>query len=62
MTSGMIGAAIGLIAGVANYLLLAKLSERVEKAETKKVLKTVGLLDLVVLPLIGYLIGTHVFG
>ncbi len=62
MTSGTIGAALGLLFGIGNYLLLAKLSERVEKPETRKVLKTVGLLDLVILPLIGYLIGTHVFG
>jgi O-antigen/teichoic acid export membrane protein len=62
MTAAAIGAGIGLLVGAANYVLLAQLSERVEKDETKKVLKIVGLLDLVVLPLIGFLIGTYVFG
>ncbi len=62
MSSAGIGAALGLLFGIGNYMLLAKLSERVEKIETRKVLKTVGLLDLVILPLIGYLIGGHVFG
>ena len=58
----MIGAGIGFTLGIVNYGMLTKLSERVEKAETKKVLKIVAALDLVVLPLIGFLIGTHVFG
>ena len=62
MTGGVIGAALGLVLGILNYQLLAKLSQRVEKDETRKVLKTVGLLDLIVLPLIGYLLATHVFG
>ena len=58
----MIGAGIGFTLGIVNYGMLTKLAERVEKQETKKVLKIVALLDLVILPLIGFLIGTHVFG
>ena len=60
--SGIIGAALGLLVGVVNYGMLVKLMERVEKEETKRLLKIVAQLDLIVLPLIGYLIGTHVFG
>ena len=62
MTSGAIGAGLGMLFGIGNYMAIAKLSERVEKPETRKVLKIVGLLDLIILPLIGYMIGNHVFG
>ena len=62
MTTGLAGLAIGLVAGLINSAMLGKLAERVEKDETKKVLKIVGVMDLVVLPLLGFLIGEYVFG
>lgn len=62
MTPAAIGLAIGLIAGVSSYMMLAKLAERVDKDETKKVLKIVGVMDLVLFPLVGLLTGSYVFG
>jgi len=58
MTPAAIGLAIGLIAGVSSYMMLAKLAERVDKDETK----IVGVMDLVLFPLVGLLIGSYVFG
>jgi len=62
MMGAAIGLAIGLIAGASSYMMLAKLAGRVEKDETKEVLKIVGVMDLVLFPLMGFLIGAYVFG
>jgi len=56
----MIGLLIGLAAGVASYLLLQQLKAQVDLAETKRVLQVVSVIDLVLLPVIGYLIGAYV--
>ena len=53
MTPGMIGLTIGLAFGVANYVMLRKLAQRVDMPETKKTLNVVAALDLVVMPLGG---------
>ncbi len=57
MTAPLIGLAIGLFVAIANYLALMRLSGRVSKPETKKVLKIVALLDLVIMPALGWWIG-----
>ena len=62
MSSSEIGLIAGLALGIVNYGLLHALQKRVELPETKKVLKIVGLLDLALLPFLGFLIGTYVFG
>jgi hypothetical protein len=62
MSSSEIGLIAGLALGIVNYGLLYALQQRVELPETKKVLKTVGLLDLALMPFLGFLIGTYVFG
>ena len=62
MSSSEIGLIAGLALGIVNYGLLYALQKRVELHETKKVLKTVGLLDLALMPLLGFLIGAFVFG
>lgn len=62
MSASEIGLIAGLALGIVNYGLLYALQKRVELPETKKVLKTVGLLDLALMPFLGFLIGTYVFG
>jgi hypothetical protein len=61
MSPSMIGAAIGLLLGGISYGMLKKLGERVDKPETKTLLSTVALIELVTLPVFGYLIGAFVF-
>jgi len=62
MSASEIGLIAGLALGIVSYGLLYVLQQRVELPETKKVLKTVGLLDLALMPFLGFLIGTYVFG
>jgi hypothetical protein len=62
MTSSEIGLIAGLALGILNYGLLYALQKRVELPETKKVLKIVALLDLALMPFLGFLIGSYVFG
>jgi len=62
MTPQIIGLLIGGALGVANWFVLKALAGRVEKPESKRVLGIVGGLDLVILPVVGYLIGLFVFG
>ena len=54
MGAAMIGAILGLLLAVADILLLRALSARVELAETKLVLKVTGLVQLVLLPAMGW--------
>ena len=61
MSSSLIGLAIGLLLGGVSYGMLRKLGTRVDKPETKKLLNTVALIELVTLPVFGYLIGAFVF-
>ena len=59
MSPGAMGLLIGLAMGLALFLLLRLLATRVEYPETVKVLNVVGLADLVVLPVVGYLVGSY---
>ena len=61
MSSSLIGLAIGLLLGGVSYGMLRKLGTRVDKPETKSLLNTVALIELVTLPVFGYLIGAFVF-
>ena len=61
MSPSLIGLAIGLLLGGMSYGMLKKLGERVDKPETKTLLNTVALIELVTLPVFGYLIGAFVF-
>ena len=54
MSAAAIGAILGLLLAVADILLLRALSARVELAETKLVLKVTGLVQLVLLPAMGW--------
>ena len=61
MSPSLIGLAIGLVLGGVSYGMLRKLGTRVDKSETKTLLNTVALIELVTLPVFGYLIGAYVF-
>ena len=61
MSPSLIGLAIGLLLGGVSYGMLKKLGTRVDKDETKTLLNTVALIELVTLPVFGYLIGAFVF-
>ena len=61
MSPSLIGLAVGLLLGGISYGMLKKLGERVDKPETKTLLNTVALIELVTLPVFGYLIGAFVF-
>ena len=61
MSSSLIGLAIGLLLGGVSYGMLRKLGTRVDKPETKSLLNTAALIELVTLPVFGYLIGAFVF-
>jgi hypothetical protein len=61
MSPSLIGLAIGLLLGGISYGMLKKLGARVDKPETKTLLNTVALIELVTLPVFGYLIGAFVF-
>jgi hypothetical protein len=62
MTAGMIGALIGLFLGVVSWRAMHLLSARVDMADTKRLLRIVGALELVLLPAIGYAAGELAFG
>ncbi len=61
MSPSLIGLAVGLLLGGISYGMLRKLGTRVDKDETKTLLNTVALIELVTLPVFGYLIGAVVF-
>jgi hypothetical protein len=61
MSPSLIGLAIGLLLGGISYGMLKKLGTRVDKPETRTLLNTVALIELVTLPVFGYLIGAFVF-
>ena len=60
MSPGLIGFGIGALLGGMGYGTLQKLKERVDKPETKTVLNAVAIIELLSLPLIGYLAGAYV--
>ena len=62
MMIALAGALIGLLLAVVEFEFLRRLTERVELAETRKVLRTVGLIQLVILPLIGWFLAPFVMG
>ncbi|MEZ5842663.1 MAG: hypothetical protein R3D27_02875 [Hyphomicrobiaceae bacterium] len=58
---GLAGALIGAVLGLANYVVLGRLAGRVEMQETRRVLRLVAQIDLVVFPVVGFLIGTYLW-
>lgn len=62
MGAGLVGLVAGAVAGIASWLALDALKERVAMAETRKVLGIVAAIDLISFPAVGYLVGAYVFG
>ena len=54
---GLVGLAIGAVLGFVNYVVMRELATRVELPETARVLGLVAKVDLVLFPLVGYVIG-----
>lgn len=62
MSAGLIGALVGLVIAVAQLFALRQLASRVDLAETKRVLKVSGRLQLVLLPVLGWIVGSQFAG
>ncbi|MCG6115311.1 MAG: hypothetical protein MEQ84_08940 [Mesorhizobium sp.] len=62
MSSGLIGALIGLAVAVVDLILLRLLASRVSLPETRQVLNVVGFSQLFLLPVTGWLVGHYAFG
>ena len=62
MSAGLIGALVGLVIAIADFLLLRMLAGRVDLPETKRVLHITGLSQFVLLPIIGYFVAPYVIG
>ena len=56
MSAGLIGASVGLVIAVADFALLRLLASRVDLPETRRVLNVTGLIQLVLLPVVGYVV------
>ncbi|HWK14681.1 MAG TPA: hypothetical protein VNS02_09820 [Rhizobiaceae bacterium] len=57
MSAAAIGALVGLLIAVADFALLRLLATRVDLQETKRVLNVTGMVQLVLLPVMGWFIG-----
>jgi hypothetical protein len=62
MSAALIGAIIGLAVGAAAFASIAGVAARVEKAETKRVLRIAGMADLIILPVVGWFAAPMIFG
>ena len=62
MSAGLLGAVFGLALALFELWLLRSLSQRVDMPESKRVLRIVGLAQLVLFPVAGYFLGRSVFG
>lgn len=62
MSAALIGALAGLVVALAELVFLRALTRRVELAETKRALNVAGAVQLVLLPVAGWLIGPLVVG
>jgi len=62
MDAAVIGAGIGLALALLELLFLRALSARVDLPETKKVLRLVGVIQLVLFPVLGWFLAPLVFG
>ena len=62
MSAAWIGALIGLVVAVIDFAALRLLASRVDLPETKRVLTITGLTQIVLLPVIGYVVAPYVIG
>ena len=57
MGAAAIGAVVGLVIAVADFALLRLLATRVDLPETRRVLNITGMVQVVLLPVMGWFIG-----
>jgi len=57
MGAAGIGALVGLVIAVADFALLRLLATRVDLPETRRVLNITGIIQLVLLPVMGWFVG-----
>ncbi|MCB1426840.1 MAG: hypothetical protein R3D65_01800 [Zhengella sp.] len=62
MSAAAIGALVGLIVAAIDWVLLRTLAGRVDMTETKTALKAAGLVQFVLLPVIGWFAAPYVIG
>jgi hypothetical protein len=62
MSGSLIGALIGIVIAVADFVVLKMLAGRVDLDETKRVLNVTAASQFVLLPLVGWFVGPYVFG
>ncbi|MCO6390750.1 hypothetical protein GTW25_06880 [Aliihoeflea aestuarii] len=62
MSTALIGALVGLGIGIVDFAFLRLLATRVDLAETKTALNVAGVSQLVILPVIGYVVAPYLFG
>ncbi|MFP1631400.1 hypothetical protein ACLB6G_06645 [Zhengella sp. ZM62] len=62
MSAAAIGALIGLVVAAVDWALLRALSGRVDMEETKLALKAAGLVQFLLLPVIGWFVAPYVIG
>ena len=59
--NGAIGLAIGAVLGVVGYQSLSMVAAKVDREDTRKVLRIAALADLVIMPTLGFVIGSYVW-
>lgn len=62
MSAAMIGALVGLVLAVADFALLRLLATRVDLDETRRVLNVTGMIQLVLLPVVGWFVAPLIAG
>jgi hypothetical protein len=62
MSTALIGGLAGLAIGIVDFVFLRVLATRVDLAETKTALNVAGVSQLVILPVIGYVVAPYLFG
>jgi hypothetical protein len=62
MSAALIGATVGLALGLAELIFLRALSGRVDLPETKRVLRVVSMIQVVLFPLLGWFLAPLILG
>jgi multisubunit Na+/H+ antiporter MnhB subunit len=62
MSASLTGAFIGLLLGVASMIFMRVLAGRVELPETKRALTVSGIVQIVLLPILGWFAGSLLAG
>ena len=62
MSAGILGALAGLAIGYMFFEGMNQVAKRVEKPDTRRVLRIAGIADLIVMPIVGFFVARTVFG